>query len=69
MPQKKADNKEEFINFTHSQTIKPCFLRVSNTSLLKTLGKGEIVRNEQFLLLHDFQYTVLSSTNATKKNR
>ena len=29
---------------------KPTFLRVCNTSRLKTLGKGEIARNEQFLL-------------------
>ena len=29
---------------------KPWFLRVCITSLLKTLGKGEIARNEQFLL-------------------
>ena len=29
---------------------KPWFLRVCSTSLLKTLGKGEIARNEQFLL-------------------
>ena len=29
---------------------KPWFLHVCNTSLLKTLGKGEIARNEQFLL-------------------
>ena len=28
---------------------KPWFLRVCCTSLLKTLGKGEIARNEQFL--------------------
>ena len=26
---------------------KPCFLRVCNISLLKTLGKGEIARNEK----------------------
>ena len=29
---------------------KPWFLRVCRTSLLKTLGKGEIARSEQFLL-------------------
>ena len=29
---------------------KPWFLRVCRTSLLKTLGKGEIARNKQFLL-------------------
>ena len=29
---------------------KPWFLRVCSTSLLKTLGKGEIAPNEQFLL-------------------
>ena len=28
----------------------PWFLSVCNTSLLKTLGKGKIARNEQFLL-------------------
>ena len=30
-------------------TSKPLFLRVSNTNLLKTLGKGEIACNKQFL--------------------
>ena len=29
---------------------KPWFLHVCSTSLLKTVGKGEIARNEQFLL-------------------
>ena len=29
---------------------KPCYLRVCSTRLLKTLGKGEIARNDQFLL-------------------
>ena len=29
---------------------KPWFLRVYSTSLLKKLGKGEIARNEQFLI-------------------
>ena len=29
---------------------KPWFLRFCSTSLLKTWGKGEIARNEQFLL-------------------
>ena len=29
---------------------KPWFLRVCATSLSKTVGKGEIARNEQFLL-------------------
>ena len=29
---------------------KPLFLRVRSTSLLKTVGKGEIVPNEQYLL-------------------
>ena len=37
---------------------KPCFLRVCSTSLLKTLEKGEIARNEQFLL---FSPTVFST--------
>ena len=29
---------------------KPCFLHVCSTSLEKTVGKGEIAHNEQFLL-------------------
>ena len=33
---------------------KPCFLRVFNTGPLKTLGKGEIAGNEQFLLFPVF---------------
>ena len=33
---------------------KPWFLRVCSTSLLKTLGKGEIARSEQFLLFPVF---------------
>ena len=35
---------------------KPWFLRVCYTTLLKTLGKGEIARNEQFLLFHNVFY-------------
>ena len=31
-------------------TNKPWFLRVCGANLLKTLGKAEIARNEQFLL-------------------
>ena len=30
-------------------TVESWFLRVCSTSLLKTLGKGEIAGNEQFL--------------------
>ena len=32
---------------------KPWFLRVCSTSLIKTLGKGEIVCNEQFLFFSE----------------
>ena len=35
---------------------KPWFLRVFSTSLLKTLGKGEIARNEQFSFPHSVFY-------------
>ena len=35
--------------FSHSQTS-PCFLLVCSTSLLKTVGKREIVLIKQFLL-------------------
>ena len=42
-------SSSRFRALTLSQTS-PGFLRVCSTSVLKTLGKGEIARNEQFLL-------------------
>ena len=37
---------------------KPWFLRVCSTSLLKTLGKGEIAHHKQFLLCHSVFYPI-----------
>ena len=37
-------------NYLNPFLNKPWFLRVCSTRLLKKLGKGEIARNEQFLL-------------------
>ena len=38
------------LHWIHPFPNKPWFLCVCRTSLLKTLGKGEIARNKQFLL-------------------
>ena len=40
---------------------KPCFLHVYSTSLLKTLEKGEIVCNKQFLLFSQSFFTNLEN--------
>ena len=38
------------LKFLNPFPNKPCFLRVCSKSLKNTVGKGEIARNEQFLL-------------------
>ena len=43
-------SKGYFLKVFNPFPNKPWFLRVCSTSLLKTMGKGEIARYEQFLL-------------------